>query len=222
MNLWTKEEIYKILIQLDRMKLPFKNYSFVQENGKLKLLGSGGSADVYEAKSRISDKKNYAIKVIGFRNQNMDSTEFGDSVWAQREICTFPSYVVKIYAHKELWITFDENDHIVSAEKKKPVKLSRTSLKLQFIVMEKMIPVIKKNRNGSRNLIPEALEKGEEKEILKLAYDIGTALKGAHHNKTLHRDIKLENVFYSEKKKTYKLGDFGISKKQSLQEAASV
>ena len=53
MNLWTKEEIYKILIQLDRMKLPFKNYSFVQENGKLKLLGSGGSADVYEAKSRI-------------------------------------------------------------------------------------------------------------------------------------------------------------------------
>ena len=45
MNLWTKEEIYKILIQLDRMKLPFKNYSFVQENGKLKLLGSGGSAE---------------------------------------------------------------------------------------------------------------------------------------------------------------------------------
>lgn len=42
MNLWTKEEIYKILMQLDRMKLPFKNYSFVQENGKLKLLGSGG------------------------------------------------------------------------------------------------------------------------------------------------------------------------------------
>ena len=41
MNLWTKEEIYKILMQLDRMKLPFKNYSFVQENGKLKLLGSG-------------------------------------------------------------------------------------------------------------------------------------------------------------------------------------
>lgn len=50
MNLWTKEEIYKILMQLDRMKLPFKNYSFVQENGKLKLLGSGGSADVYEAR----------------------------------------------------------------------------------------------------------------------------------------------------------------------------
>ena len=94
MNLWTKEEIYKILMQLDRMKLPFKNYSFVQENGKLKLLGSGGSADVYEAKSRISDKKNYAIKGIGFRNQNMDSTEFDDSVWAQREICTFPGYVV--------------------------------------------------------------------------------------------------------------------------------
>ena len=213
MNLWTKEEIYKILIQLDRMKLPFKNYSFVQENGELKLLGSGGSADVYEAKSRISGQKKYAIKVIGFRSQNMDSTEFDDSVWAQRDILTFPRYVVKIYAHKELWITFDENDHIVSAEKKQPVRLSRTSLKLQFIVMEKMTPVIKKNRDGSRNVIPEALEKGEEKEILKLAYDIGTALKEAHHNKTLHRDIKLENVFYSEKKKKYELGDFGISKK---------
>lgn len=213
MNLWTKEEIYKILIQLDRMKLPFKNYSFVQENGELKLLGSGGSSDVYEAKSRISDKKNYAIKVIGFRNQNMDSTEFNESVEAQREICGFPDYVVKIYAHKEVWITFDENDTIASAEKEKPAKLSRKSIKLQFIVMEKMTSVIKKNRDGSRNLIPETLEKGEEKEILKLAYEIGTALKGAHHNKTLHRDIKLENVFYSEKKKKYKLGDFGISKK---------
>ncbi|MDE7431348.1 MAG: protein kinase, partial [Lachnospiraceae bacterium] len=38
------------------------------------------------------------------------------------------------------------------------------------------------------------------------------ALQRAHNKNILHRDIKLENVFYSPEKKQYKLGDFGIAK----------
>ena len=49
MNLWTSEDISKILIQLDELKLPFSKYALCQESGKLKLLGRGGSAEVYEA-----------------------------------------------------------------------------------------------------------------------------------------------------------------------------
>ena len=52
MNIWTSEEIAKILIQLDEMKLPFEKYSITKDDGTLRLLGRGGFADVYEAKRR--------------------------------------------------------------------------------------------------------------------------------------------------------------------------
>ena len=44
MNIWTSEEIDKILIHLDEMGVLFKKYSFAYEKGKLKLIGSGGFA----------------------------------------------------------------------------------------------------------------------------------------------------------------------------------
>ena len=44
-----------------------------------------------------------------------------------------------------------------------------------------------------------------------MAYDIGLALKEAHLKNIIHRDIKLENIFYSDSDHRYKLGDFGIS-----------
>ena len=67
MNLWTSEDIRNILLELEERKLPFSKYSFCQEEGELKLLGRGGSAEVYEARLRSGQEKNFAIKVIGFR-----------------------------------------------------------------------------------------------------------------------------------------------------------
>lgn len=213
MNLWTSEEISKILIQLDVMQLPFQKYALCQENGKLILLGHGGSAEVYEAQARSSKKQNFAMKVIGFRNQNSDSEFFKDSVQVQKDIGAFQDDVVKIYDHTEIWVTLDEKDNVVSAVRERPETLSRTTMKLQFILMEKIPSVITRTKGGNIKMLPEQLAHGDEQEILKLAYDIGLALKRAHNENVLHRDIKLENVFYSEKKKQYKLGDFGIAKK---------
>ena len=53
MNLWTNEEITKIIRELDERGLPFQKYSFVFENDGLKKLGHGGTADVYEAMDTI-------------------------------------------------------------------------------------------------------------------------------------------------------------------------
>ena len=97
--------------------------------------------------------------------------------------------------------------------KEKPENISRTTIKLQFVLMEKIDSVITRTKGGNIKMTPESLANGDEQEILKLAYDIGLALKRAHNKNVLHRDVKLENVFYSEKKKQYKLGDFGIAKK---------
>lgn len=213
MNLWTSEDIAKILMQLDERKLPFEKYSFVNENGRLKLLGRGGSAEVYEAETRSSHKSNYAIKVIGFRKQNADSELFNETVQAQKDIIGFQDNVVKIYDYTELWISFDEKDDVIGAEKEKSEELSRTSIKLQFVVMEKISPIIERTKDGNVKMTPEQLSLGDEQEVLKLAYDVGLALQRAHNNNILHRDVKLENVFYSEQQKQYKLGDFGIAKK---------
>lgn len=213
MNLWTSDDITKILIQLDEMKMPFSKYALSQEDGQLKVLGRGGFAIVYQAQVRDSKKQKFALKVIGFRNQNVDSTFFNESVQAQREIGDYQDYVVKIYDHTEIWVTLDDKDHVLSAVKEKPEVVSRTTIKLQFVLMEEISPVITRIKNENIKMLPESLAHGDEQEILRLAYDIGSALKRAHDKNILHRDVKLENVFYSEKKKQYKLGDFGLAKK---------
>ena len=215
MNLWTSEDIRNILLELEERKLPFSKYSFCQEEGELKLLGRGGSAEVYEAKLRSDQEKNFAIKVIGFRNQHADSAFFQESVEVQREIARFQDNVVKLYQHTELFICLDEEDHILSVLKESPKERDKKYIKLQFILMEKIPSVFSRTKAGNIRLIPESLKEGDGEEIFKLAYDIALALKEAHEKKVLHRDIKLENVFYSEELKQYKLGDFGIAKKTS-------
>lgn len=50
-----------------------------------------------------------------------------------------------------------------------------------------------------------------EREVLKIGRDICSALVLCHRNNILHRDIKPENIFFS-KSKSWKLGDFGVSR----------
>lgn len=51
-----------------------------------------------------------------------------------------------------------------------------------------------------------------EKNVLKMAIDIGSGIKAAHELGVIHRDVKPGNFFVSDNG-TYKLGDFNISKK---------
>ena len=49
-------------------------------------------------------------------------------------------------------------------------------------------------------------------EAVRAAMDVSRALVTCHGRKIMHRDVKPENVFWSNKLGEYKLGDFGISK----------
>jgi len=214
MSNWTNEDIKAILVQLNNQGYPFPKYEFSKDDNGLICLGQGSSARIYEAEYKGKKHHKCAIKVIGFGNKHVYSQSFKECVKAQEKLGFDGENVVKILDSVELrvWIEGDHRvvkvDRFDDFEKEKP---TGNYLHLQFIVMEK-IPSIIKKEGFKHRLISEKLERCDVVEVLKLAYDIATALNQAHSNKIIHRDIKLENIFYDAKSRTYKLGDFGISR----------
>jgi len=214
MDYWTNEDMEAILVQLNKQNLPFKKYEFSALGEGLSLLGSGASANVYEAVTKDKKKTGAVIKVIGFGNRHVDSETFLDSVEAQMKLGLFENNIVKIYDSMELRVWIEGEHDVVKAEEidfYEEVEPEGHFLHLQFILMEKLSPVFSTNR-FQHKLIPDRLEMYDEKEILKLAYEIGTAINCAHQNNLIHRDIKLENIFFEPKGEHYKLGDFGIAR----------
>ena len=211
MSSWTSEEKIKILLELDKRKLPFRRYTFSKNDSGLHLLGRGASAEVYGAETRNGRRKNYAIKVIGFNENNGDSEIFRKSVRIQEKVKEDEDDVVEIYDSVELWVIFDDMEEIMEVLLERPEAVPERYLKLQFILMEQVACIFSREKSGRIRITPRELEEGNEKELLKFAYDIGEVLKRAHGKMVLHRDIKLENAFYSPYKEKYKIGDFGIS-----------
>lgn len=217
MSNWKSEDIEAILLQLDRQCLPFQKYSLVSDTGEIVLLGKGATADVYKARKRKTGEGDFAIKVLGFNGKSIDSRSFRETVEAQELLninIQEKKHIVSVYASGELRV-FIEGAHTVtrtevieSADSTPP---PGNYLHLQFIVMEEVLPIMGYDLLGHPQMMIPALQKGDEQEILKLAKDIGSGLQHAHANHILHRDVKLENIFYSEKNKCYKLGDFGIA-----------
>ena len=66
--------------------------------------------------------------------------------------------------------------------------------------------------NCLQKLMKNRMFDASEKNVLKLAIDIGSGIKAAHELGVIHRDVKPGNFFVSDSG-VYKLGDFNISKK---------
>lgn len=213
---WTKKEIEQILLQLNEKALPFEKYEFSNLGQGLNILGQGGSSIVYEAGSRKGHGKTYAVKVIGFGEGHVDSAEFREMIREQKKLGDYQNCIVEILDFVELRVWIEGQCEVTKVEKIEWIEEEVEEgnfLHLQFMIMEKLIPVIKCNSRGKPELFSEVLKRADENEIVKLAYDVGRVLSAVHKKNLLHRDIKLENIFYCPRKKDYKLGDFGIAKK---------
>lgn len=213
-NDWTNEDIEAILVQLNQQNLPFKEYAFSALGEGLSLLGTGASANVYEAVTKDKKKTEAAIKVIGFGSRHVDSESFRHSVDAQKQLGRLVRHIVKIRDSIELRVWIEGEHDVVKAEKIsfwEETEPEGRFLHLQFILMEKISPIFNVNKFKPQ-LNPDKLKSFDETEILKLAYEIGTAIDCAHKNSLIHRDIKLENIFYDPRGGHYKLGDFGIAR----------
>lgn len=203
MDLWTNDDRNKILLQLEEKYFLKMGLFFIKDNDNPVLINKGGSGYVYE----MFDQKRglCALKIIGFLGKYIDEEKsFLNQVRSD--------FVVKQYEYKNLWVFLDENDNVTDIKEEKPETEDIKCLRLQYILMEKLNPIIKNDHRGNISIYPDYLVESE-REILKFATDIGTALDTLHMNNILHRDVKLENVFFDVSEDKYKLGDFGIAKK---------
>ena len=170
MNYWTNEDIEAILAQLNKQNLPFKKYEFSALGEGLSLLGSGASANVYEAVTKDKKKTEAAIKVIGFGNRHVDSETFLNSVEAQMNLGLHENNVVKIYDSIELRVWIEGEHDVVKAEEIDPYEEAEPEghfLHLQFILMEKLSPVFS-TINFKHKLIPYNLKGMMKKRYLSL------------------------------------------------------
>jgi serine/threonine protein kinase len=209
---WSDYEIEDILKQLDQKHYLFRSYTFITDNGHLKKVGTGGSAVVYEMKHKNNDQQ-YVLKVVGFKTPCMNVYEFNKITNLQENLKINGLNVVKIYHKKILLVWFEGNT--VKAVKKVDDQNQITAekehnfLELEFILMEKLEPVLIKNQDGQVCLITELYGTDEK---MKLLHQIGKTLEKAHNAGMMHNDMKLENILYDRHKKVYKLADFGFSK----------
>lgn len=202
--------VEKLISRLDTEKYLFPEFELYRHEGQLVLLGKGGSAIVYEMRSLQNPDARYVLKVIGFEKYVVSSERFWQTVRVQSMLEAQSPYVMRILDARELVLTLGEDGDYTTVEQAKKERWNEEGLQLQFILMEKLDAVIEKNRFKKVILSREKLN--AEAEVLRFSLQIGQALQQAHNNNILHRDIKLENIFWDEINQCYKLGDFGIAK----------
>ena len=212
MQEFDKAFVEGILSALDEQSCLFPQFAFTKSNNELKLLGTGGFSSVYEMYNKERPELPFALKVTGFQRHTVGSMEFWSTARIQWILCQESNYIMRVLDARELLLSFDDKGIITEIKDaaKEAWEEDENSLHLQFVLMERLDELIEKDRFYKVRLFREELH--TESEVLKLALEIGQALALTHNNKYLHRDIKIENIFWDTSEQVYKLGDFGIAK----------
>ncbi|MDE6747963.1 MAG: protein kinase [Lachnospiraceae bacterium] len=201
----------KILLQLEAKVFIDSQYKFSREKDGLRLLGRGGFSYVYEMYDSQDPRKRYAAKIIGLEHKAVNEDMILETTQIQYFLREQAENILLVIA---LWIMklhLDEEGNVkgITAVNEKEYPEAE-GVPLQIVLMERLDSILSKDKYGNIKLLRDDLR--TEEGVVKFAENVGRALIVVHNNSFLHRDVKLENVFWDEDLGQYKLGDFGIAR----------
>ena len=206
-----KAGVEKILLQMEEANCIDSRYRFVREKDELKLLGVGGFSYVYEMEDSLSPSRHYAAKIIGLGSKRVEEQQVFQAAVIQHNSGELSENVMRIIAFWILKIQADSEGKLIGFIPFGEENYAEAEgLPVQIILTEKLDAVLLRDKYLKLSLLREELK--TEEEVIRFAKDIGRALFTVHSQGYLHRDIKLENIFWDEERKIYKLGDFGIAR----------
>ena len=158
--------------------------------------------------------ENYIGKFIGNRYEILNKIGEGGMAMVYKARCHVLNRLVAIKILKDEFV--NDSDFIV---KFKNEALSAASLNQQNIISvydvseENKVPFIVMEYVEGENIKEIIQKKGkfDKETMLNYSKQIALALREAHKNKIVHRDIKSQNIMVS-KEDTIKVTDFGIAK----------
>ena len=167
------------------------------------LIGEGSYGKVYKAKKEEFGIATYsAIKQIEIPQTKSEIQTLKTEGMTQNDITRYYEKSVQKWVEEIKFMSiFKDSENIVSIE---DYEIISKKNEIGFIINIKMELL--------KNLDAYILENNiTDKEALKMAIDVATALEDCEENDVVHRDIKPDNIFVN-KKGIYKVGDFGIAK----------
>ena len=174
-----------------------------------RIIGEGSFGAVYEVESeKFGNRSSCAVKLISFKNAEMlqgvkEGKTLSNEELEQLKIEEARKNVREAVLMEKL----QGRDHIVTIHDYDIFPSETTTdVIIRMELLTNLNDYMKQHTTDSESDLKET--------VIKLGIDIGKALEDCEEEKIVHRDIKPDNIFVN-KNKTFKLGDFGLSRKMS-------
>ena len=206
-----KAGVDKLLLQLEKKQFIDPRYQFVKENNELKLLGTGGFSYVYEMYDSLAPENHYAAKVVGLGTKPVDEQYILETTQIQYFLSEQSENIMRVIDLWTMKLHLDEGGNVIGITGVNQEGYEQADgVLLEIVLMEKLENILVKDKYGNVELLRGELK--TEEGVICFAENVGRALFAVHNNGFLHRDIKLENIFWDPVLEQYKLGDFGIAR----------
>ena len=174
-----------------------------------RIIGEGSFGAVYEVESeKLGNRSSCAVKLISFKNAEMlQGVKDGETLSSEELKQLKIEEARKNVREAVLMEKLQGRDHIVTIYDYDIFPGDTTTdVIIRMELLTNLNDYMKEHRIDSGNDLKNI--------VIKLGIDIGQALEECEAEKIVHRDIKPDNIFIN-KNGTFKLGDFGLSRKMN-------